>query len=216
MNINDFHTKGYCIIDNFLPKDTAQSIFNKFKNQKIWRQVDQERRHYGKDGPFYSTSDFLPNEDEIYYQKTKRADILEKNEEWRNIYKSIFLSKIEKEFNSKVLKDTTYILKYKEGDFSRTHTDDLRGEVNRVDIGILYYLCDRWVWDWGGLLLIGKTTESEEMKAILPKHNRLILLNHQKRCPHSVTPVLKFAKNERYCVASFLSCDRKMINSDLR
>ena len=29
-------------------------------------------------------------------------------------------------------------------DFSRIHVDDLRGEVERVDISILYYLCDQW------------------------------------------------------------------------
>jgi Rps23 Pro-64 3,4-dihydroxylase Tpa1-like proline 4-hydroxylase len=211
-SIEDFHKIGYCVIDNFLPENEAENMLKTFKSQKNWTQIDQERPHYNKGGPFVTRSAYMPKEGEFYYQRTKRAENLQNDPSWRNAYSSQFLSKLEKIFNCKTVEDTTYILKYTEGDFSRVHTDDARGNVKRVDLGILYYVCDSWIWDWGGLLLVAKNDQSEDMKAILPKHNRIIILNHQKKCPHSVTPVAKYAKNERYCIASFIGCDRQ-INS---
>ena len=66
-------------------------------------------------------------------------------------------------------------------DFSRIHIDDLRGEVDRVDISILYYLCDQWVWDWGGILMLAKSTNSERYACLYFRETtELILLNNQK------------------------------------
>ena len=86
-------------------------------------------------------------------------------------------------FQNEVKNDTTYILKYMKNDFSRIHVDDLRGEVDRVDISILYYLCNQWIWDWGGILMIAKSTKDEDMHAIMPKGNRIIFINNQKKLP---------------------------------
>ncbi|MES2960905.1 MAG: 2OG-Fe(II) oxygenase [Pseudomonadota bacterium] len=208
----DFYNIGYCVIDDFLSFDEAREMFEMFKAQTNWTQIDQERPHYDVGGPFVTRSPYMPKEGEFYYQRTKRAEALQDDPLWRKIYSEKFLSKLEGLFDCKVVEDVTYILKYEENDFSRVHTDDARGNVARVDVGILYYLCDSWMWDWGGLLLIAENDRSEEMKAIFPKSNRLIILNHQRKCPHSVTPVTKYAKNARYCVASFIGCDKKLDN----
>ena len=93
-------------------------------------------------------------------------------------------------------------------DFSRIHVDDLRGEVDRVDISILYYLCNQWIWDWGGILMIAKSTKDEDMHAIMPKGNRIIFINNQKKLPHCVTPVANYAKENRFAIASFIGCNK--------
>lgn len=209
-SINKFFDDGYAIIDDFLSDDEYQKMFDLFKSQTNWTQIDQERPHYQKGGPFVTESEYMPKEDEFYLQRTKRAEELQDDPKWRKMYKDKFLSKLEKIFSNKVIEDTTYILKYEENDFSRVHTDDVRGNVERVDIGVLYYLCDRWIWDWGGLLLVAKNKFSDDMEAVLPKKNRLIILNHQKKCPHSVTPVTQYAKESRYCIASFIGCKDKL------
>lgn len=208
----DFYEKGYCIIDDFLSEGEVREIFDMFKAQTKWTQIDQERPHYNAGGPFVTRSPYMPKEGEFYYQRTKRAELLQDDPKWREVYTQKFLSKLEKLFDCKVIEDTTYILKYSEGDFSRVHTDDARGNVERVDVGILYYLCDSWMWDWGGLLLVVGDDKAEEMTAVFPKNNRIILLNHQRKCPHAVTPVTKYAKNPRYCVASFIGYDKKLDN----
>ena len=125
-------------------------------------------------------SQYFPNHDEKYFLQGWRAKELELDVEWRSVFKSLFLEKIERIFGRNIIVDTTYILKYMKNDFSRIHVDDLRGEVERVDISILYYLCDQWVWDWGGILMLAQSTNSENMHTILPKKNRIILLNNQK------------------------------------
>ena len=155
-------------------------------------------------------SKFFPDHDEIYFQTSWRAKHLEDSPEWKNIFKEYFINYIESYFSRTVICDTTYIIKSSEYDFSRVHTDDLRGEVDRVDIGLLYYVCDDWKWDWGGILMIGENTKANNMEAIIPINNRLVLINNQKRCPHCITPVAKYAKNSRYAVASFIGCDKSL------
>ena len=207
-NLKEFKEKGYLIIDNFLEITDYSIMFEKFSQNKNWERVDQERDHYQQGGPFEMESQYFPNHDEKYFLQGWRAKELELDVEWRSVFKSLFLEKIEKIFGRNIIVDTTYILKYMKNDFSRIHVDDLRGEVERVDISILYYLCDQWVWDWGGILMLAQSTNSENMHAILPKKNRIIFLNNQKKLPHCVTKITDFAKNDRYTVASFLGCDQ--------
>lgn len=208
--LKDFREKGYCVVDDFLPSEDSKFVLDLFKKQTDWLQIDQERSHYSAGGPFAFDCVNMPDDKEFYYQRTKRAESLQVSDIWRSFYEEKFLRCIEDLFHCRTVKDTTYVLKYSVGDFSRIHTDDLRGEVDRVDIGVLYYVCDRWVWDWGGLLLVSQDGDVSNMKAVLPKNNRVILLNHQRRLPHCVTPVVDYAKNDRYCVASFIGCDRKL------
>ena len=204
----NWYSKGYCIIDNFLPVDTATNILNTFKTEDNWFRVDQKRLHYKSGGAFEMQSDVFPSSTEEYSQTSWRAKELEQSTIWKEIVTINFLNAIELYFNRKVVNDNTYIIKCRQKDYSRMHTDDLRGDVNRVDIGLLYYVCDQWKWDWGGLLLMGKSISDESMEAILPKHNRLIIINNQKRCPHCITPVTDYARSDRYTVASFIGCDK--------
>ena len=179
-----------------------------FKDEIDWERVDHVRPHYQKGGPFEMESKYFPRNDEEYYLQGWRAKSLEVSNQWRKDYTEIFIKKINELFQNEVKNDTTYILKYMKNDFSRIHVDDLRGDVDRVDISILYYLCDQWIWDWGGILLIAKSTKDENMQAILPKGNRIIFINNQKKLPHCVTSVTNFAKENRFTIASFIGCNK--------
>ena len=204
----NFYTNGFFIIDDFLKKDVSKMLLQKFKDINQWDRVDQIRDHYQKGGPFEMTSPYFPKHGEEYYLQGWRAKDFESSAEWEQYFKEKFLEKISEIFTRKIFRDSTYILKYSKNDFSRIHVDDIRGEVDRVDISILYYLCDEWIWDWGGILMLAESIESEDMLAILPKNNRLILINNQMKLPHCVTPVTNYAKNDRFAIASFIGCDK--------
>ncbi len=205
-DIKKFYTDGFFIVDDFLEEKFYKKLLHTFKKENNWERVDQVRPHYQKGGPFEMESKYFPKNDEEYYLQGWRAKVLEESSCWRKDYAEIFLTKINKLFQNIVKTDTTYILKYMKNDFSRIHVDDLRGDVDRVDISILYYLCDEWIWDWGGILMIAKSTKSEDMHAVMPKGNRIVFINNQKKLPHCVTPVAEYAKENRYAVASFIGC----------
>ena len=205
-DIKKFYTDGFFIVDDFLEEKFYKKLLHTFKKENNWERVDQVRPHYQKGGPFEMESKYFPKNNEEYYLQGWRAKVLEESSCWRKDYAEIFLTKINKLFQNIVKTDTTYILKYMKNDFSRIHVDDLRGDVDRVDISILYYLCDEWIWDWGGILMIAKSTKSEDMHAVMPKGNRIVFINNQKKLPHCVTPVAEYAKENRYAVASFIGC----------
>lgn len=207
-NIENFYTNSFFILDDFLEEEHYLKLLNKFKNEKKWERVDQVRNNYYQKGrPFEMNSKYFPEHDEKYYLQGWRAKELELNMNWRIEYQKLFLSKISQLFKKEIINDTTYILKYMKNDFSRIHVDDLHGDVDRVDIGILYYLCDQWIWDWGGILLISNSIKSEDMHAIIPKNNRIVFLNNQKKLPHCVTPVTQYVKKDRYSIVSFIGCN---------
>ena len=170
----DFYEKGYCVIDDFLDNDKSNDILKKFSDNTDWFRVDQVRKHYEKGGPFESDSKYLPDNDEIYYYNSWRAKNLESSPSVDSFLKDFFIKKIELYFSTIISCYTTYVIKYVEDDFSRLHTDDAsRGDVDRVDIGLLYYVSDDWKWDWGGLLMAATDKKADSMDAIFPKHNRL-------------------------------------------
>jgi Rps23 Pro-64 3,4-dihydroxylase Tpa1-like proline 4-hydroxylase len=206
-NIEKFYSDGFLVVDDFLDDQTYKRLLKKFQDENDWERVDQIRPHYQKGGPFEMESQYFPGNDEEYYLQGWRAKLLEQSDQWRKDYSEIFIKKINQLFQNEVKNDTTYILKYMKNDFSRIHVDDLRGEVDRVDISILYYLCNQWIWDWGGILMIAKSTKDEDMHAIMPKGNRIIFINNQKKLPHCVTPVANYAKENRFAIASFIGCN---------
>ena len=55
--------------------------------------------------------------------------------------------------------------------------------------------------------MLAKSINSDDMISILPKNNRLILINNQMKLPHCVTPVANYAKNDRFAIASFIGCE---------
>ena len=65
---------------------------------------------------------------------------------------------------------------------------------------ILYFIKENWKYDWGGLLHLVK---NKKVKTILPKSNRLILINHSLGMNHWVTPTNIWAKEDRCTLTGF-------------
>jgi Rps23 Pro-64 3,4-dihydroxylase Tpa1-like proline 4-hydroxylase len=74
-----------------------------------------------------------------------------------------------------------YVYRMDEGDHFKQHIDS--GEHG------VYYLCEDWVEDWGGVL----STENEKF---VPAFD--VAATVAARCPHLVTPVTAAAKFPRY------------------
>lgn len=191
--INEYFTRGYCVVDNFLAHDDAEELYRLFSSEQQWQQLDQVREtHYQH--VFKMDNDALPNEAEIYIAKFGRSPWLESK---TKAMQEKIIQKINFMLGVKIFSSDNRCYRLLPRDLYRTHIDDYTS-----DIGIVYYVNKRWVWDWGGLLHI--CTDNEKTDAILPKFNRAVLLNNKKfRYPHFVSGVEVFALEPRYSIVSF-------------
>jgi Rps23 Pro-64 3,4-dihydroxylase Tpa1-like proline 4-hydroxylase len=189
---------GYCIIDDVLPLDLALSLHNIFDNTPEWETIDQIReKHY--EHVFKTISPTLPKENESYSAKFKRSKSLEQTEIINSIFNQYFIPVLKEYSPFNITTNDIRCYKLDIGDHYRTHIDDYAGEIN-----LIYYANKEWRWDWGGILNIYSDSNSEFIKPIFPKFNRVVLLNNQVfRAPHSVSSVETFAKNPRYSIVSF-------------
>ncbi len=196
--VSYYNENGYVILDNFLPEDTAIELNKIFKSQEKWEKIDQVRDgHYNH--VFSTKSPFLPKGDESYMAKFARAQELEKQERVNKIYDQYFKPKL-KEFSGVDLQEfDVRCYKLQQGDFYRTHIDDYAGSI-----GCVYYINQKWVFDWGGLLHIAFDNNIDHVETVFPKFNRAIFLDHKKfKFPHFVSAISQFAKESRYSIVSF-------------
>lgn len=189
---------GYCVIDNFLPEEKSSQLFDVFENNISWEKIDQIReKHY--EHVFKTESESLPKTGEFYSARFSRSKELEQNSIIDEVFNSYFVPflKDNSPFPLNIFDKRCY--KLDSGDHYRTHIDDYAGEIN-----LIYYVNRDWRWDWGGLLNIYSDKDSDYIRSILPKFNRVVLLNNQVfRFPHSVSSVESYAKNARYTIVSF-------------
>lgn len=191
-------TNGYSIIDNFLPLENANEILELFSNSSQWDKIEQIReKHY--DHVFETKSSSLPKSGENYSACFSRSPFLEESSVILNSFQDYFLPFLRKvsPFELKAFDVRCYKLDI--GDHYRTHIDDYAGQIN-----FIYYVNKEWRWDWGGILNIYSDDDCDFIKSILPKFNRVVLLNNQVfRFPHSVSSIEKFSKKSRYTIVSF-------------
>ncbi len=194
----DYKENGFEVIDDFLSDDLANKIELMFlRENNKWEhssQVRDEAYGEGKYGKHRTDILNFPKEDEEYSSKFWRSNKLEL--EINDIFNEYFFPKVKEISQIELLEYDIRCNKLESGDHYRTHIDDYAG-----DVGCVYYINKKWIWDWGGILHIGV---GDELKSIFPKYNRLVIQDTKKfRYPHFISPVTKWAQQSRFSLISF-------------
>jgi len=197
-NINQLNTKGFTIIDNILPLELANNLYETYKQESKWELFNQIREtHYNH--VFKSPNPFLPQEGEAYSAKFNRSNNLENSTVVKNVFDNYLVPLLKAISPFEINEYDVRCYKLNIGDYYRTHIDDYAGAVNMI-----YYVNKEWRWDWGGVLNVYSHEDLEFCESILPRFNRVVLLNNKIfRAPHSVSTVETYALNPRYTIVSF-------------
>lgn len=189
-----FHELGYTAIPNFVPEEIAHKVRSVFLHSD-WDKVEQVRSTHFQH-VFKTDIDCLPHDDEEYIARFSRAESIERRQRIRDIVGSLMVPALEKISGRKIAGFDIRALKMDAGDVMRTHIDDYAG-----DVGFIWYLCSRWVWDWGGIL---QCAVGDRVDSALPRFNQVVVVNHgQRRVPHWVTTIADYAKESRMMLVGF-------------
>ena len=188
---------GFSLVDDFLPEKAAEELNNLYR-QTQWEEIEQVRPDHYKH-VFSTSNSYFPRPDETYMAKFGKSRALETSTRIKEIFDEYFVPLLKKVTKKNLTQFDIRCYRLKEGQFYRTHIDDYAG-----DIGLIYYINKRWVWDWGGILHVGDHLHPDFIQAIFPKFNRLVLLNHKEfRSPHFITPVTSYAAENRHTLIAF-------------
>jgi len=197
----DYKKNGFVIVDNYLPEDVAnklESIYSEDNNEwELFNQYRDQAYGSGKYGKHKTESPYFPGEDEVFTSKFWRSNKLELETE--NIFDKYFLPNLKLLSGLELTEYNLFCFKLDEGCHYRTHIDDWVGEI-----GCIYYVNKKWIWDWGGILHVGVDNEVDKVVPIFPKFNRAIFVNHGGfKFPHYISHVASYALNPRFSMITF-------------
>jgi Rps23 Pro-64 3,4-dihydroxylase Tpa1-like proline 4-hydroxylase len=197
-NITELNSKGFTVIDNILPLDIANKLYNTFLNESKWENINQVREeHYAH--VFESSNPYLPQKEEPYLANFDRSTPLEDNKFVQKTFNDHLVPLLQNVSPFDINEYDVRCYKLDKGGHYRTHVDAYAGSIN-----LILYLNPKWRWDWGGVLHVLSHKNIDEIHSIFPKFNRVVLLNNKVfRAPHFISTVEPFASYSRYALVSF-------------
>ena len=177
---------GYCIVDNFLPQQQSQALYD-YSQQlpaQYWNMAGIGRQQS-------QTINTMVRNDRIYWltpERPEHADYLAIMEELRvEFNRSLFMGLFDYE---------CHLAHYPNGAFYKKHLDAFKGRSNRV-LTTVFYLNPQWQEDDGGQLVIYGST-GEVLETVLPQQGRLVVFLSD-RFVHEVLP----SKRDRFSVTGW-------------
>ena len=204
-----FIDDGVAIVDNFLEKDVYKKINNLWTHRKYFKaQKQSDKLAYGNEFRHYFTKTLSsgtevnmrdlswPDKDEVYKCNFSESSVIPKIKDV-----TVMIHKLIKPIAESILGEPVNVGKChaniykKNGDnFARAHSD---GSSFHSLMGFILYMGKTdWKYDWGGLLHNLHPT-TNKVGTILPVSNRLVFINHGLNLRHWITPVCKWAKEDR-------------------
>ena len=187
------------VFDDFLEQETFDEVSNFWNHESFKTDNHEEKDLYSTKwvGSTFDRNDVhWPDKNEVYKCNVKLSKEVPK------------LPKIDKIIRENITPVVEFILQRKtnlisshaniyenNGDsYARAHRD---GSNWNAVIGFIVYMNGtNWKYDWGGLLHYLKPPDNEIM-TILPKSNRLVIINHGMDMSHWITPTATWAKEDR-------------------
>ena len=183
---------GYIIIDNFLPNDLHDSLLSELISAESTIQFQVKPSHYSH--VFKSENKNLPQENEVYLARFKKIDKRESLPILKKVFED-YLAPVMKAATQNRAKYALYpaAVRVGAGDVFRTHQDSFAGLV-----GFSFFLNKGWKWDYGGILTYVR--DEEQVEAIFPLTNRLLLRNEEFKHFHFLNTVEQFSLQEQHII----------------
>lgn len=186
---DEIHTHGFCILDNFLPKDHYQNVCQTiqtlhqdgtFKSAKIGQNTKASLAPTIRNDQIHWLDEQMPN-------PAIQTWFTEINQIRVTLNQSLFLGLNNIEAHFAV---------YQPGNFYKKHIDQFATTLDRR-ISCVYYLNQDWQPEHGGELKLYDLDDNPQIN-IEPYGNRLVCFNSD--LPHEVST----AYHIRYSIASWL------------
>jgi SM-20-related protein len=180
--------KGYCVINNALPKNIAHAL-----HQHITTIASKDFRSMGvgRAGQLHTDQDYRSDTSLwLNGEHTAEQDYLQWMSQLRlSINQDLFLGLFDYE---------AHFAHYAPQSFYKRHTDAFHGLSNRK-LTTVYYLNPDWLASDGGkLLMYADENSSKAFLTVTPQMNRLVVFLSESY-PHEVLPALK----DRYSIAGW-------------
>ena len=194
-----FENTGMVFFDDFLKQETFDEVSNLWNHESFKTDNHEEKNLYSTKcvGSTFDRNDVhWPDKNEVYKCNVKLSKEVPKLPEIDEIIKECITPVVGFILQRKVTLISSHANIYeKNGDsYVRAHRDG--SNWNAAAGFIVYMNRTNWKYDWGGLLHYLKPPDNEIM-TILPKSNRLVIINHGIDMSHWVTPTATWAKEDR-------------------